>query len=74
MEDTVMPCSATSHSVTYVAITTAVSFFCLFWFQSARKSKGDSLSGYFLASKNMHWLPVCWLYLSLLPYSTYILA
>ncbi|CAG0913382.1 unnamed protein product [Notodromas monacha] len=25
---------------------------------SARKSKGDSISGYFLASKNMHWIPV----------------
>ncbi|XP_018025305.2 sodium/glucose cotransporter 5 [Hyalella azteca] len=25
---------------------------------SSRRSKGDSISGYFLASRNMHWIPV----------------
>lgn len=26
--------------------------------QSSRRSKRDSVSGYFLASRNMHWIPV----------------
>ncbi|KAF2361701.1 Sodium/solute symporter [Trinorchestia longiramus] len=42
----------------YIVIAGYFGFVLAVGLISSRRSKGDSVSGYFLASRNMHWIPV----------------